>query len=223
LVFRNDFWLGLGIVMAVFLWCFEILPQKDYLSNNFKRMPTPRLIWLLLVILMVTLMWQQWVTTNSMSLTEIGSEERFVRQERVRYYPEWFRRMGGWWELRPEMAAIRRVGENFFQAIDLNYYFFANHPREVIGVPIINKFSFIFYFIFLLGVVQLIKVRKKILGFWLFAVLGFGLPVGLLSVIGHNNQLGPFVIFLGMVVVIYLGAEELVRKLFVKIIKSDPF
>ena len=195
-IFKSDFWLGMGLLMAgVVLYAL--------VSNSPLRKILP------LVLLMGVLMWQQWVTTNRAGLTEMSAEEMFLRQERVGYYPEFFKRGGVWWELRPEMVAVRMVGGNFFQAIDLNYYFFAGHPRESIGVPIISKFSFIYYFIFLLGVVQLIKVRRKIVGFWIFVVLGFGLPIGLLSVTGHENLLGPVVMFPGMVVVIYLGIKRL--------------
>lgn len=197
LIFGNDFWLGMGLVVASGM-------LYALVSNSPPRRILP------LFLLMGVLMWQQWVTTSRVGLAEMSAEERFMRQERVGYYPDWFRRVGVWWELRPEIIGLRRVGGNFFQAIDLNYYFFAGHPREVVGVPIVEKFPVIYYFIFLFGLVSLIKNKKRFDNFWRFIVFGFGLPIGWLSLVGHDNLLGPFVMFPGMVVGMGVGLEKVV-------------
>jgi len=219
-IIESNFWLGMVVVMACILLFLEILPRWGHSIYNFNGMLTSR--WLALVVLMMVLMWQQWVMTNRVSLNDVSAEERFMRQDRVGYYPEFFRRAGVWWELRPEMVGARKVGENFFQAVDLNYYFFANHPREVVGVPIVEKFPFIFLPLFLIGLAQLMKFRKMSIKFWWLTGWGFVFPIGFLSMIGHDNPLGPVVMFPGMVAVTYLGMEVLVKKLLIKLFKGDP-
>jgi len=54
--------------------------------------------------------------------------------------------------------------KNFFQLIDLNFYFFANHPRERAGIAEKEKFSWLLLPIFLLGLIW--QVRKRI--YWNF-------------------------------------------------------
>lgn len=201
-ILGKNIWLGLVIVSISLLW-------KLTLRNN------NRLRLLGLVILTGVLLWQQWVTTNGVILTVMEPEEQFIRQERVQFYPEWFRRVGGWWELRHEFVGLRNIGGNFFQTIDLNYYFFANHPREELGIPNIEKFPFWYLPLFIIGVYRLMLKSGGIRVFgmdWL-GVLGFAVPVGLLSLMGHDNPWGPFVLFPGLIVVIWLGLDVVMNKL----------
>lgn len=49
--------------------------------------------------------------------------------------------------------------KNFFQGLDINYYFFANHPRERAGVKETEKFLWIFLPFFLLGTYWQLKTK----------------------------------------------------------------
>lgn len=84
----------------------------------------------------------------------------------------------------------RRVVNNFVEAIDPNLYFFANHPRERVGIPEFEKFFFFFLPFFVLGFFNL--VRKWPLSLWLLALAA---PLFLTSLTGHQNFFGPFSIF----------------------------
>lgn len=49
--------------------------------------------------------------------------------------------------------------QNFFQGIDPNFYFFANHPRERGGISEFEKLSPIFIPLFLIGVIDYLRRR----------------------------------------------------------------
>lgn len=57
--------------------------------------------------------------------------------------------------------SLYKYQKNFFQGLDPNYYFFANHPRERAGIKETEKFFWIFLIPFLFGLFWQIK-RK----FW---------------------------------------------------------
>lgn len=50
--------------------------------------------------------------------------------------------------------------KNFFEGLDLNYYFFGTHPRERVGVKEIKKFSFAFLPFFIYGAFVQLKSKR---------------------------------------------------------------
>lgn len=68
---------------------------------------------------------------------------------------------------------VKKYLSNFFQGIDPNYYFFANHPRERAGITEKDKFSFIFLPFFILGLFFAIKERKYFSFIYFFSLLIF--------------------------------------------------
>jgi hypothetical protein len=81
---------------------------------------------------------------------------------------------------------VYRYQKNFFQGFDLNYYFFANHPRERVGIKETEKFSWLFLVPFLLGLYW--QLRKKF-------VLGFAYYFIVLGIISLFESLDRFIFF----------------------------
>lgn len=61
--------------------------------------------------------------------------------------------------------------KNFFEGLDLNYYFFGTHPRERIEVKEIKKFSFLLLPLFLYGLYELVRGKKYLgLSYFVFSL-----------------------------------------------------
>jgi len=95
---------------------------------------------------------------------------------------------------------------NFFQAIDFNYYFFNNHPRERAGIRETEKIIFIFFPVFIFGLLILI-INKKY--FWLLYF------IFTLSLISFINPIDPLTfLFLPFFAInINLGCRFILKKL----------
>ena len=110
-----------------------------------------------------------------------------------------------------------RRGTNFFELLDLNLYFLGNHPRERVGMQEFEKFPYIFIPIFLFGLFSLIKGcsqkisqnNKSII----ILALCLCLPIGLISLIGHKNPIGPFALFPFFAISIGSGVEGIYKKI----------
>jgi hypothetical protein len=91
--------------------------------------------------------------------------------------------------------------KNLFEGLDINYYFFASHPRERVGAYEIKKFPELALLFFLIGLYSSLR-RKQFLGviYFLFSLLvaSFFSPIDTLS----------FLFFPFFVVNIYFGAKE---------------
>lgn len=92
--------------------------------------------------------------------------------------------------------------KNLFQALDLNYYFFANHPRERAGVTEREMFSWYWLPIFLVGLYLSLKSSLFIHNL---------IFIGALCVIGLFNHIDNFVIFLIPLLMfnIFLGLKRI--------------
>lgn len=100
---------------------------------------------------------------------------------------------------------LDKYKRNFFQGLDLNYYFFANHPRERPGVA---EKEILFWFwlpLFLAGFVTSLKKSLLLPGFLFLLAL---------SVISVFSQFDHFVILLPVFLTfyIYLGLKTLILK-----------
>ena len=155
-------------------------------------------------------------TTNFKNLGYLDNDEQRVQQMRLKEYPPvkvslfnkslWIP-IAHWFEERKEVIIFYRLEENFFQAIDLNLYFFSNHPRERIGVSEFEKFTYPLLPFFLIGVFAYFKERKYLLVGIIF------LSLILISIIGFSNSLGPFLLFPFISIAIYLGLENTYTKI----------
>jgi hypothetical protein len=143
---------------------------------------------------------------------------------RVNEYPPLHVRIGektiwislaNWFELRKESIAFSRIEKNFSQVVDPNLYFFANHPRERVGIKEFEKFPYIFIPFFLVGIFSLIKNRST--GFLkiskLILIASLTLPIILISLIGHKNPFGSFTLFPFLTIAISFGVERIYQEI----------
>ena len=146
----------------------------------------------------------QWKTTNFQSLVLLDNDEQRIQKIRLYFYKPSlhyvrviFHRLNLNDFLEGDFTtASSRIQRNFFETIDPNVYFFGGHPRERVWANDFEKFTFILIIPFLAGVYSLALERKKII------FLNLLISVVLLSVIGHKNPLGPFILFPFFVVTI---------------------
>lgn len=174
------------------LWIWRILTQNPLISILLvvALILVIRKSFLFAALAMFLVIFFQIKTTQTISLTGISNDDRRVIDMRLRAYPPQFLRVGYWLEERKESRALYKISQNFFENLDPNLYFFANHPRERVGIREFEKFPYILLPIFFIGVIKLLS--KKELVFWL---IYFFLPLVTLSLIGNQNNLGPFSLF----------------------------
>lgn len=155
-------------------------------------------------------------TTNVQNLAYLDNDEQRVQQMRLREYPPTRITLLGktlwiptahWLEGREEAIVFYRLERNFFETIDPNLYFFSNHPRERVGVTEFEKFTYVLLPAFLYGLYLIIKEKRYLLLAYLF------LSVGIISVVGHDNLLGPFLLFPIISLSIFVGLTKLHQKI----------
>lgn len=157
-----------------------VIVTTVFLYRNSKYFP---FFFFVLLVFQVT-------TTQKNSLTNIANDDRRVIDMRLRAYPSKVLRIGYWLEERRESIALGRVTKNFFENLEPNLYFFANHPRERVGMEEFEKYHFVFLPFFLAGFFSLVKAKQ-----WLLPMLSFVIPLTILSFVGNQNILGPFSVF----------------------------
>lgn len=146
---------------------------------------------LLLIILQIR-------TTNFVPFTKLSENEKVIQIRRMREYEN--PRIAHVLEERPEFIIFYKLQTNISQALDPNFYFFANHPRERVGVNEFEKFSYLLLPFFINGFYILVKNKKY------FLILTFLIiPLTLTSIIGLNNPLGPFSLFPFIFIASYEG------------------
>lgn len=173
---------------------------------NHKRM------YLLFVLTFTATLVLQFLTTNITSLTSLDNDQKRIQSMRLEEYPPvkinlfdktlWLP-VAHWYEGRKESIAFFRIITNFSENIDPNLYFFANHPRQRVGIQEFEKFPYILLPIFLMGILISLKSWKKEVFF-----ISLFIPLFVLSLIGNNNSLGPFVLFPFLAVAISFGLEK---------------
>lgn len=159
------------------------------------------------LLLFVPILFFQIQTTNRPSLTDISNDDRRVIDMRLKSYPPKFLRLGYWLEERKESIIFNRVTTNLFENIDPNLYFFANSPRQRVGIKEFEKFPYVLLPFFFLGIYSFLSKKDKL--FWL---LSFFIPLAILSIIGNKNNLGPFSLFPFFVVSINEGLKKIQSK-----------
>ncbi|OGM14657.1 hypothetical protein A3D84_00195 [Candidatus Woesebacteria bacterium RIFCSPHIGHO2_02_FULL_42_20] len=156
----------------------------------------------------------QWKTSSVTSLTYLTEHEKLGQQVRMRGYPPLAFNIAGktvwlpaanWLEKRKETLIFYKIQTNISEIIDPNLFFFANHPRERVGVVEFEKFPYIFLPAFLLGLASIQKKQVKDL------FLGF-LPIALIALIGNSNPAGPFAFFPVFAVLVSIGLAPLFLK-----------
>ena len=103
---------------------------------------------------------------------------------------------------------FNKLEQNFFRSIDLNLYFFGNHPRERAGIREFEKYTFLFLPFFFLGLYRLVTSNIK------YPLVSLIIPLILLSFIGQDNPIGPFGLFPFYTATISVGILLTHNKLF---------
>lgn len=196
-----DITLGLVVVLAsIFLWLGLQNIKKFYFYT--------------LIVLFSLLIFFQWKTSFKTSLTFRNDNEKVIQQEWLKAYPPIYIKIAGktiwipiahWLEQRKEFLVFYKIEENFSEIVDPNLYFFANHPRERVGVKEFEKFPYILLPVFIVG---LFSIKKKNLK---EVLLGLS-PVVLISLIGNSNSIGPFALFPFFAAVISMGLVPIFSK-----------
>jgi hypothetical protein len=186
--------------------------EKDKLKSQSKKG---------FIFLFLLLLFFQWKTTEKTSLTVLTNSDIMVRDMRLNEYPPvkislvgktvWIP-IAHWLEGRRESIAFYRMLNNFSEVVDPNLYFFANHPRERVGITEFEKFPYLLLPFFVYGLVAIISKRK----FNKNLKISFFAPILLLTFIGNKNNLGPFSLFPFIVVVCTLGLNQISEVAFKK-------
>ena len=155
-IFEKNFLLGALCVVAS-LSLFGLL-----ISNK----PKKNLL-IISSLLLVVIVGFQIKEFNPNSFVDTTPLEKDIMEKRMRLYPN--PRIAHWLEQRQESIAFYRFRNNLGEVLDFNYYFFANHPRERVGVTEYEKFSPILFPILLVGLYLSIKTGKH-LGFYLLFI-----------------------------------------------------
>jgi len=222
---KRDFWLRIIVCLFVLLvspWTWRIFSRNIIIGLSLVGFSVVltlaaggKLKQLLLLTFFFLVYFQQWQTTEKINLAYLDNDGQRVQQMRLRQYPPLYINflgkkiwipLGHWLEGRSESIILRRVKDNFGELMDLNLYFFANHPRERVGIREFEKFYFLFLPFFIWGVVSLVK--KWSVFIWVLVVI---LPIVLTSIVGHRNELGSFSLFPFMVMAIVHGLVDFLK------------
>lgn len=149
----------------------------------------------------------QWKTTIPQSLVILDNDEQRIRNERLTFYnpsSHYLRVLFARLNLKDFFegdfnTALTRLQKNLFESIDPNVYFFRGHPRERVWANDFEKFHFIFIIPFLIGLYRIIQKKN------LFVAIYFGISIVLLTLIGHKNTMGPYVLFPLFIICIWFG------------------
>ena len=188
-IFSFNFFIFLFVIIASIL-LYQDFPKKKVTKKS--------------IVVFVLLLIIQYLTTDKVSLTNISNYDRYIIDTRLKVYPPDKVRLGHFLEEKPVMLVARRIKSNFFDLLDPGLYFFASNPRQRVGFNEFEKFPYILLPFFVIGMFRVFKKENlKLL------VLTLLVPVSILSIIGTNNPLGPFVVFPFLVVVITSAFQKL--------------
>lgn len=169
----------------------------------------------LTIFCMLILIFFQFQTTHVRSLTLLDNDQQRVQQERIRSYPltyiEIFSKVLWlkpeiWIEQNKLIIALSRIEENLFGNLDINQYFFAGFPRN--NNSDFQKFPFITLPFFIIGLYKMLA--KK---YFRTLVILLLIPIIILSLIGNDNQFGPFILFPFLILAIFSAIKFLIAKL----------
>lgn len=156
-------------------------------------------------MLISTIVLFQISTTKIMPLVKSDGLTNDTQEKRMRLYPFSRLPIAYWLEKKPVTVSSYKILNNLSEVIDPNLYFFANHPRERVGVDEFEKFPYIMLLIFICGLIVAKKSQLLILS------AGFLLAFILFSFIGSTNNLGPFLMFPFICLSIYLGLQKFIN------------
>jgi len=194
-IFSTNFLVGLAATFSSFFLYKSIRTQK--VEN-------------LLIVFLLILFISQFKNTKIFPLTYLNEQERVIQLQRLNEHPPVKLSLGSkiiwiptahWLEGRREILIIYRIQENLKNVLSPNLYFFANHPNERVGIKEYDKFPYILFPFFVIGLLNL-KFRKNIsLGILFLA------PIILVAILGDKVDTEPVSLFPFMTITCVNGIE----------------
>lgn len=130
-------------------------------------------------------------------LSYLSNEDKILKPTRLNEYPlsysifnnKYYFPFAHWLEERPESIIFYNILENTSKVIDVNYYFFASHPRETTESGSSEKFTYLLLPFLIIGLYILIEHNNKLY----FSLFSISLLISTLS--DHTSGLGYFLIY----------------------------
>lgn len=199
-IFKQNFFIFLLLIIFTIL-LYVAIRQRITLIKT-----------ILFFILLITIIVFQYKTTTRQSLSILDNDEQRVQQIRLQAYvydPDLIKIIFFRFKLRDFYEGslnivITRLQRNFFETIDLNIYFFGGHPRGRVWSNDFEKFSFILLPLFLIGLLTY-RIKQKLLSTIIITC------IFVLTLIGHKNNLGPFLLLPFLVLYISFGAYTILN------------
>jgi len=195
-IFKLDFIVGLTVVITTLIICLFWNSKKSFLIS---------------LLCILVLLFFQYKTTNSQSLTILNNDEQRVQSERMLsygptyidlYFKVIWLKPAEWIEKNNLVIALSRIEKNLFENLNLNKFFFGGFPGN--KPEDFEKFTFFLMPFFILGLLKITKEKKiKQLG-----VL-FLLPLVLLMYLGNNSQFSQFSFFPFFILSFWSGIDYL--------------
>jgi len=126
----------------------------------------------ILYLLVVYFQYQTTTPTNYFTKTQI---ELIEQQQRMDSYPQYAYRLANIIEARPEFNIYFKLEKNFIKIFDLTIY---NKYLTILMLPV-----------FIYGYFCLVKIKTKQM------ILLSLIPIVTLTILGHQNIYGPFVLY----------------------------
>jgi hypothetical protein len=162
LIFIADRWLFITVIIfSVFLFAYAL----------------GRLNKLLLFFVFIFFVTYQYSASSIEDFSQFSENERTVQILRLNEYPlnysilgiNYYLPLAHWLEQRSESIYFYRLKNKAFNVLDGNYYFFASHPRETVGVSNFERLPFILL-PFLLAGFYLLKFDRRNIFFVLLLI-----------------------------------------------------
>lgn len=140
-----------------------------------------KLLFLVAIVIMSVV---QWKTTVPRSLTNLtNDQQRLVEERKSAYPPITWAPVAYYLEEKPVTIAVGRWMGSIFENLDINQYFFANHPREGVTTNAVEKLPFILLPMALLGLYLLFFSDRMLL------ILSM-ISISVLAFWGNQNKFG---------------------------------
>jgi hypothetical protein len=173
----------------LFLGLIILLTSVFLVVSFYKPRPKNKLI---LIFLFATLSFFQIKTVNFRETYKFTPSEIDLQIQRMNSYPPKLAKLGYILEYKKEVQLLGKLQKNFFDSLDINLYF-----------P--NYFSFLTFPFFLYGIYLFFQKRNRLQK----TLLAYCLL--LLTFLGIHGQLGPFIIFPFLLLLILIGILRIIK------------
>ncbi len=198
----------LGVVLASSFWSWELFSFNLLLFLLacglsillfLSIIKSSRTLLCIFCLILVPLLVIQYKTTKNANLSYMSIDEEYLFNTRRSL-------LLGRYSQNKITYMFYKFEQNLLRTIDLNLYFFGNHPRERPGIKEFEKFLFLFLPFFIIGLLKTLKSHP-----WQIS-LSFLIPVLELSIIGQDNPVGPFSLYPFFSVMITIGMLYAIKK-----------